>query len=1576
MTAGKGSELHYDPRLLTFEFLCNVMLRRPQVQLIRAFAAKAEAGHSVCQQMLMGEGKTTMITPLVVLLLADGTRLVCACMPSALLGMSRAVLAERFSSPVLPRPVLTFDFHRQVVATPNLLAKLNAARKGRAPVIAAPTSVKSVLLRRIELLLELRHLQTSRVQQSAETETQGWLRLPSWLSVASNPDDEIADCPVEFSAQEKVKADEVRVCGEVLDLFHGGVMLLDEVDMLLDPLRSELNWPLGRRLPLDMTGQSVRGRNGCRYTLPFDLLDAVFAAATGCAESTPARRDAQVALGALAQKVKQGRKSLSVQVAPHFVLLSRDFYLKEMLPHLADWVALFVDEHLEGALLLPDLRTLLRQGRPELHFQEILLNMSSHGRKVLNLALSWLHELLPYLLSKIHRVTYGLLTGHALEMAWGDVRTPLSRKLLAVPFVGKDTPSVSSEFSHPDVTIGFTILAYRLNGLRERDVRTLLKVLLEEMRAEGAVHFHRRAACQAYVTMIVRAGGKVRGFTEDGRWVGDLKDDEHHRRRADSLAKSPHPANSGVEDAVDRRNVWPLELLDINDPEQVQLVYDVLRYSPMAIRHLLEHNVFIAGTLDRNETQLTACGQELAGPQLFKQCLGFSGTPNDLLPKSMGRCIYAEGDDGKVLQVLSSTQHVSVVELGRWSPVQILDIVAKTRSSRGNRPKYHALIDSGALVTGMTNREVAEYLLENGLEGLDGVLFLDERDERVVLERDSRRVVELVPKATFAKAKVDLVKACRNMIDFLKEVDKYPCLYANQQVLRQAVQRYEDIWLPLLAKKDPQARLVPPLDVEWVWHCHMLCPKAYREDAMNITGLSEPPDHELMPRTGKEFTSAQSLTSKLWEKAGGGNYDITAALQNAPLQANYEGNASCKSKYDIVAAAERQMAFYYQVAVMPHYRDQYFLELAVERYLDRFLELKRRRPKDFWVPTYDVDCVWHAHQLHPHNYQEETTRLCGAMLPHDDSVNDRSEGSRLNNRWEETKAAWNQEFPNDSATTPGGMYRGLVTIAERQYREQQWSLLRTNGAAAQNITLEAPWGVTNGPEAGIPWVHRKDAAGGLYGLRRFSKLGDLCAQVVHGRAQQQSFSYLEVVANAEKSVPLVTAHAVESDQLPGEGQLSYRSKCPTLKAGQMAYLLRVAGEDVAVVVGEWVGFQLPVRGVPGTPGISGDRGTGRRGVAGTRGVKGKPGKPGQLQIRLFALRTASECKVTPTYFKRTAPAMYTTNLSDLHVPGCTENMVVDVATSSIQVRAQSTLPMAVAYGLSMSIAALHVTLQPRMTPLATSGAVMGVAPGSKKPLPASPEAGVSMYPPWTVEQRNFPMLTAAGGEISPTETVVGVPLGNDDGSVQRDDHAYADDDSYLFWGVGMLYVSDFGYAGPSSQFPIPESQADYAVNGIAGQAVFASPVSGQVLPTSAHDVQQLFNTRNEWTLLTSRLASGGLYGKLHQAQCGLVPDQRFSFYDHVHTTGMDVKQPLLCTAALTLSKDMTLRDYAQGAYRMRGIGRGQRIDLLVTPEVSALMNKSLSRVAQLSEEARSRSLADLKKKEAAGQQSQGEKGMQ
>ena len=60
-------------------------------------------------------------------------------------------------------------------------------------------------------------------------------------------------------------------------------------------------------------------------------------------------------------------------------------------------------------------------------------------------------------------------------------------------------------------------------------------------------------------------------------------------------------------------------------------------------------------------------------------------------------------------------------------------------------------------------------------------------------------------------------------------------------------------------------------------------------------------------------------------------------------------------------------------------------------------------------------------------------------------------------------------------------------------------------------------------------------------------------------------------------------------------------------------------------------------------------------------------------------------------------------------------------------------------------------------------------------------------------------------------------------------------------------------------------------------------------------------------------------------QAGVPVHRRFSFYDQIHTTGMDIHQCIDSKAAITLGKDMTFRDYAQGAFRMRGIGQGEFI---------------------------------------------------
>jgi hypothetical protein len=79
----------YDPRYLVFEYVgeSQIMLRKAQVEMVRKFVAAT----AVVKQMIMGAGKTTVIAPLLALMLGDGESLVLSVVPKALLEMSRNV---------------------------------------------------------------------------------------------------------------------------------------------------------------------------------------------------------------------------------------------------------------------------------------------------------------------------------------------------------------------------------------------------------------------------------------------------------------------------------------------------------------------------------------------------------------------------------------------------------------------------------------------------------------------------------------------------------------------------------------------------------------------------------------------------------------------------------------------------------------------------------------------------------------------------------------------------------------------------------------------------------------------------------------------------------------------------------------------------------------------------------------------------------------------------------------------------------------------------------------------------------------------------------------------------------------------------------------------------------------------------------------------------------------------------------------------------------------------------------------------------------------------------------------------
>ena len=83
----------------------------------------------------------------------------------------------------------------------------------------------------------------------------------------------------------------------------------------------------------------------------------------------------------------------------------------------------------------------------------------------------------------------------------------------------------------------------------------------------------------------------------------------------------------------------------------------------------------------------------------------------------------------------------------------------------------------------------------------------------------------------------------------------------------------------------------------------------------------------------------------------------------------------------------RQGTFYYQVS-LDHYRDGEFLADGVLRYL-MYLYLKNKNPLRFLVPCYDMDLIWHSHQVSTLHYSKDMNTILGFVLKHDDSVNDR-----------------------------------------------------------------------------------------------------------------------------------------------------------------------------------------------------------------------------------------------------------------------------------------------------------------------------------------------------------------------------------------------------------------------------------------------------------------------------------------------------------------------------------------------------------------------------------------------------------
>ena len=330
-------------------------------------------------------------------------------------------------------------------------------------------------------------------------------------------------------------------------------------------------------------------------------------------------------------------------------------------------------------------------------------------------------------LGKINRVSFGLLSRTDLKLSLeSEPNISLTRRLAAIPFVGKDIPSRASQFSQPDIVIGLTILAYRYEGLRATDFENVMMELREQLDSEFGP-LHKRPSALRYKEWVEEAGGKVRGPRE-GEKEGGEKDDPEAFMRA-PMGRS---GGRGSDD------IWPLHLLDLKDEHHMGVTYNLLKNLPNVMQFYLDALVFPL-TMEHHHEKISASGQDLGGDMLFGRRVGFSGTPSDLLPEELGQCQYDECVDGQILDFLMSEAIVSSRLLpSEWSVKMLLNDIATAN------PPFHALLDCGALITGMSNLDVAKYLLQNGLPSeFDGVVFLDHKDRKMILMRHGLNIVRL-----------------------------------------------------------------------------------------------------------------------------------------------------------------------------------------------------------------------------------------------------------------------------------------------------------------------------------------------------------------------------------------------------------------------------------------------------------------------------------------------------------------------------------------------------------------------------------------------------------------------------------------------------------------------------------------------------------------------------------------------------------------------------------------------------------------------------------------------------------------
>ncbi|CAE7813809.1 unnamed protein product [Symbiodinium sp. CCMP2592] len=262
-------------------------------------------------------------------------------------------------------------------------------------------------------------------------------------------------------------------------------------------------------------------------------------------------------------------------------------------------------------------------------------------------------------------------------------RHPAGRCRMAVPFRAKDVAAERSEFGHPDVAMLLTLITYYRGGLDDHAMKEVFGRLARKDEREAAATY-RKWTGQMGEAMP----------TELRDWSGVNLDDKEmlHQQLFPALMR-----HCGVVDFWLGEVVFPVEAKQF--PQKlVATPWDLCPLGPLTT--------------------------------------GFSGTDDirPLLPTTIRQSNLAQlaHTNGLVLRNLMREENQGYVKLPHDASGKA--VLAKLLAD----PSINVLLDAGALVTDMSNQEMAQSWLESRRDGKEAAIFFDTSNVASVVNRSGQ----------------------------------------------------------------------------------------------------------------------------------------------------------------------------------------------------------------------------------------------------------------------------------------------------------------------------------------------------------------------------------------------------------------------------------------------------------------------------------------------------------------------------------------------------------------------------------------------------------------------------------------------------------------------------------------------------------------------------------------------------------------------------------------------------------------------------------------------------------------------